>query len=291
MKMTRLAWIKVPCATALSITAFSSAIAQPAELRVGLIPSEDAQAMIRASQQIMDQLAEKSGMKVRPFVANDYNGVIEALRSGKLDIAYLGPFSYVLASEVANAEAFAVAVTKKTGTSSYQSLLITRKDSGLDSVAKLKGKTFSFVDPSSASGHLFPKAGLLAEGYDPDLYFSRVIFSGSHDANIMAVANGKVDGAAVADRILASAIAKGVVKADDFQVVWRSQPIPESPMVWRKSLDAATKQKVAAALADIKDLPWGDQGVLNGFAPTNDQAYDVVRQTARSLKLDLGRMK
>ncbi|ROR22493.1 phosphonate transport system substrate-binding protein [Comamonas sp. BIGb0124] len=291
MKMTRLAWIKVTCATALSITAFSSAIAQPAELRVGLIPSEDAQAMIRASQQIMDQLAEKSGMKVRPFVANDYNGVIEALRSGKLDIAYLGPFSYVLASEVANAEAFAVAVTKKTGTSSYQSLLITRKDSGLDSVAKLKGKTFSFVDPSSASGHLFPKAGLLAEGYDPDLYFSRVIFSGSHDANIMAVANGKVDGAAVADRILASAIAKGVVKADDFQVVWRSQPIPESPMVWRKSLDAATKQKVAAALADIKDLPWGDQGVLNGFAPTNDQAYDVVRQTARSLKLDLGRMK
>jgi len=291
MKMTRLAWIKVTCATALSITAFSSAIAQPAELRVGLIPSEDAQAMIRASQQFMDQLAEKSGMKVRPFVANDYNGVIEALRSGKLDIAYLGPFSYVLASEVANAEAFAVAVTKKTGTSSYQSLLITRKDSGLDSVAKLKGKTFSFVDPSSASGHLFPKAGLLAEGYDPDLYFSRVIFSGSHDANIMAVANGKVDGAAVADRILASAIAKGVVKADDFQVVWRSQPIPESPMVWRKSLDAATKQKVAAALADIKDLPWGDQGVLNGFAPTNDQAYDVVRQTARSLKLDLGRMK
>ena len=95
----------------------------------------------------------------------------------------------------------------------------------------------------------------------------------------------------MADRILASAIAKGVVKADDFQVVWRSQPIPESPMVWRKSLDAATKQKVAAALADIKDLPWGDQGVLNGFAPTNDQAYDVVRQTARSLKLDLGRMK
>ena len=245
MKMTRLAWIKVTCATALSITAFSSAIAQPAELRVGLIPSEDAQAMIRASQQIMDQLAEKSGMKVRPFVANDYNGVIEALRSGKLDIAYLGPFSYVLASEVANAEAFAVAVTKKTGTSSYQSLLITRKDSGLDSVAKLKGKTFSFVDPSSASGHLFPKAGLLAEGYDPDLYFSRVIFSGSHDANIMAVANGKVDGAAVADRILASAIAKGVVKADDFQVVWRSQPIPESPMVWRKSLDAATKQKLS----------------------------------------------
>ena len=291
MKTTRRNCLQLAGAAALAFATVSTAFAQTPELRVGLIPSEDAQAMIRASQQVMDQLAEKTGMKVRPFVANDYNGVIEALRSGKLDIAYLGPFSYVLASSIANAEAFAVAVTKKTGKSAYHSVVITRKDSGLDSVAKLQRKTFAFVDPTSTSGHLFPKAGLLADGFDPDKHFSRVIFSGSHDANIMAVANGKVDGAAVADRIFESAVAKGVVKAEDFQVIWRSQPIPESPMVWRKSLDAATKQKVAAALAEIKDLPWGDQGVLNGFAPTTDKAYDVVRQTAKALSLDLGKMK
>jgi len=291
MKTTRRNCLQLAGAAALAFAAVGTAFAQTSELRVGLIPSEDAQAMIRASQQVMDQLAEKTGMKVRPFVANDYNGVIEALRSGKLDIAYLGPFSYVLASSIANAEAFAVAVTKKTGKSAYHSVVITRKDSGLDSVARLQRKTFAFVDPTSTSGHLFPKAGLLVDGFDPDKHFSRVIFSGSHDANIMAVANGKVDGAAVADRIFESAVAKGVVKAEDFQVIWRSQPIPESPMVWRKSLDAATKQKVAAALAEIKDLPWGDQGVLNGFAPTTDKAYDVVRQTAKALSLDLGKMK
>ncbi|MEG0223056.1 MAG: phosphonate ABC transporter substrate-binding protein [Comamonas sp.] len=291
MKTTRRNCLQLAGAAALAFATLGTAFAQTPELRVGLIPSEDAQAMIRASQQVMDQLAEKTGMKVRPFVANDYNGVIEALRSGKLDIAYLGPFSYVLASSIANAEAFAVAVTKKTGKSAYHSVVITRKDSGLDSVARLQRKTFAFVDPTSTSGHLFPKAGLLADGFDPDKHFSRVIFSGSHDANIMAVANGKVDGAAVADRIFESAVAKGVVKAEDFQVIWRSQPIPESPMVWRKSLDAATKQKVAAALAEIKDLPWGDQGVLNGFAPTTDKAYDVVRQTAKALSLDLGKMK
>jgi len=291
MQTTRRNCLQLAGAVALAFATSSAAFAQTQELRVGLIPSEDAQAMIRSSQQVMDQLAEKTGMKVRPFVANDYNGVIEALRSGKLDIAYLGPFSYVLASSMANAEAFAVAVTKKTGTSAYHSLLITRKDSGLDSVAKLQRRTFAFVDPTSASGHLFPKAGLLADGFDPEKHFSRVIFSGSHDANIMAVANNKVDGAAVADRIFESAIAKGLIKGEDFQVIWRSQPIPESPMVWRKSLDAATKQKVAAALADIKGLPWGDQGVLNGFAPTNDKAYDVVRQTAKALNLDLGKMK
>lgn len=290
MKMTRKAWLKTSIAS-LVLAAGGSTWAQSNELRVGLIPSEDAQAMIRASQQVMEQLAAKTGMKVKPFVANDYNGVIEALRSGKLDIAYLGPFSYVLASEVAGAEAFAVAVTKKTGKSAYHSMIIARKDKGLQTVPQLKGHTFAFVDPSSASGHLFPKAGLMGAGFDADKGFSRVIFSGSHDASIMAVANNKVDAAAVADRIFDSAVSKGVVKAEDFQVVWRSQPIPESPMVWRKNLDAATKQKVAAAMAEIKDLPWGDQGVLNGFAPTNDQAYDVVRQTAKVLKLDLRSMK
>ena len=293
MNMTRKAWLTAAVATlGLATGAFDgSALAQTTELRVGLIPSEDAQAMIRSSQQVMDQLAARTGLKVKPFVANDYNGVIEALRANKLDIAYLGPFAYVLASEIAGAEAFAVAVTKKTGKSAYHSMVIARKDQGPQTVEQLKGRTFAFVDPSSASGHLFPKAGLMAAGLDADKGFSRVIFSGSHDASILAVANNKVDAAAVADRIFESAVNKGHAKAEDFTVVWRSQAIPESPMVWRKNLDAATKQKVAAAMAEIKDLPWGDQGVLNGFAPTNDQAYDVVRQTAKTLKLELRGMK
>jgi len=263
--------------------------AQP--LTIGLIPAEDSQAMIESSRQVLDSLQQQLGMQVKPFVATDYNGVIEALRSKKLDVAYLGPFSYVLASQVADVEAFAVAVTKKTGQSSYKSVIIARKDSGLARTADLKGRNFAFVDPTSASGHLFPKAGLLQAGQDPDTFFGRVIFSGSHDASILAVANKKVDAAAVADRILASAIAKGHVKQDELEIVWSSSPIPESPMVWRKDLDPALKEKIARALANVKDLPWGDQGVLNGFQPTSDAAYNVVRDTAKVLKLDLRSMK
>ncbi|MGJ7556034.1 phosphonate ABC transporter substrate-binding protein [Variovorax sp. RB3P1] len=273
----------------------SAAAAMPAlaaqPLTIGLIPAEDSQAMIESSRLVLDSLQHQLGMPVKPFVATDYNGVIEALRSKKLDVAYLGPFSYVLASQVADVEAFAVAVTKKTGQSAYKSVIIARKDSGLAKTADLKGHTFAFVDPTSASGHLFPKAGLLQAGYDPETFFSRVIFSGSHDASILAVANKKVDAAAVADRILASAIAKGQVKPDELEIVWSSNPIPESPMVWRKDLDPALKAKIAKALANVKDLPWGDQGVLNGFAPTNDAAYNVVRDTAKALKLDLRSMK
>ncbi|MET3384229.1 phosphonate ABC transporter substrate-binding protein [Variovorax paradoxus] len=277
-------------ALALSTVAAMPALAAP-PLTIGLIPAEDSQAMIESSRQVLDSLQQQLGMPVKPFVATDYNGVIEALRSKKLDVAYLGPFSYVLANQIADVEAFAVAVTKKTGQSSYKSVIIARKESGLAKTADLKGRTFAFVDPTSASGHLFPKAGLLQAGYDPETFFSRVIFSGSHDASILAVANKKVDAAAVADRILASAIAKGQVKADELEIVWSSNPIPESPMVWRKDLDPALKAKIAKALANIKDLPWGDQGVLNGFQPTNDAAYNVVRDTAKVLKLDLRSMK
>ncbi|MGN4049202.1 phosphonate ABC transporter substrate-binding protein [Pseudomonas fluorescens] len=261
------------------------------KLTIGLIPSEDSQAMIESSKQVLDDLQAKIGMPVVPFVATDYNGIIEALRSGKLDVAYLGPFSYVLATSVADVEAFSVAVTKKTGQSAYKSVILARKDSGIHSLADLKGHTFAFVDPSSASGHLFPKAGLEQAGFAPDTLFKRVIFSGSHDASILAVENKKVDAAAVADRIFASAVAKGVVKQDDFEIVWSSRPIPESPMVWRKALDPELKKKVADALASIKDVPWGDQGVLNGFQPTTDASYDVVRETAKVLDLDLRSMK
>ena len=276
-------------ALTLPLFALPALAAQP--LTIGLIPAEDSQAMIESSRQVLDSLQQQLGVPVKAFVATDYNGVIEALRAKKLDVAYLGPFSYVMATSIADVEAFAVAVTKKTGQSAYRSVIVVRKDSGLASPADLKGRSFAFVDPTSASGHLFPKAGLLQAGYDPERTFGRVIFSGSHDASILAVVHKKVDAAAVADRILASAIAKGTVKPEELQIVWSSSPIPESPMVWRKDLDPAMKDKVAKALANVKDLPWGDQGVLNGFQPTNDAAYHVVRETAKTLKLDLRSMK
>ncbi|WDY55736.1 phosphonate ABC transporter substrate-binding protein [Pseudomonas sp. PSKL.D1] len=277
---------------AASVALLASHSAQAADaVRIGLIPSEDSQAMIEGSKQVLDQLQQHLGMPVEPFVATDYNGVIEALRAGKLDVAYLGPFSYVLASQVAGAEAFAVAETQKTGKSAYRSVIVVRSDSPIQSLADFKGHTFAFVDPSSASGHLFPKAGVEKAGYQPEQLFKRVIFSGSHDASILAVANGKVDGAAVADRILASAIAAGEVGKDDLRVVWSSAEIPESPMAFRKNLDPALKHKLAAAMAQVKNVAWTDQGMLNGFQPTNDAAYDVVRETAQVLDLDLGGMK
>ena len=282
---------KVLMGTAATIGAFALPARSQQVLTVGLIPSEDSRAMIANSQAMMDMLSKALGMPVKPFVAADYNGVIEALRSKRLDVAYLGPFSYVLGATVADIEAFAVAETKKAGRTSYHSQVIAHKDSGIKTVADLKGKNFAFVDPSSTSGHLFPKAGLMKAGLNTDKDLGRVIFSGSHDSNAIAVQNKKVDAAAIADRILDAAIAKGLAKREDLTIVWRSDPIPESPTVWRKDLSPDLKKRIQAAFLQVKDIPWSDQGLLNGFHPTNDAAYDVIRDTAKLLNLDLKKMK
>lgn len=265
--------------------------AQTKLIRVGLIPSEDSRAMLESSQQLLDALEKNLGIKVQGFVASDYNGVIEAMRSNHVDVAYLGPFSYVLGTTVAAIEAFATAETAKSSRSFYRSQIIARKDSGIRDWKDLKGRTFAFVDPSSTSGHLFPKAGLLKLGFDPEKDFGRVLFTGSHDANALAVANKRVDAATIADRILDAAVQKKLVDRADIHVVWESDPIPESPTCWRKNLPDDLKANIKSAFLNIRDITWADQGKLNRFVETNDQAYDIIRETAKVLKLDLTKMK
>ena len=259
-------------------------------LNVGLVPAEDPRLVITDNQALLDHLGQALGMEVKPFVATDYNGVIEALRAKKLDIAFLGPFSYVLANAVAGVEAFAVPETAKQG-ASYHSVIIARKDHNIATLKDLNGRTFAFVDPSSTSGHLFPKAALLKAGFDPDRTFSRVIFSGGHDASAIAVQNGKVDAAAVADALLDTAFKRGMLKQDEIAVVWTSDPIPGAPFVYRRDLPEDMKAKVRNALAQVRDMPWGPNNVIKRWQPTTDAAYDVVRETAKVLNLDLKKMK
>jgi phosphonate transport system substrate-binding protein len=261
-----------------------------AVLNFGLAPGEDPRVMVNDNQALLDHLQESLQMEVKPFVATDYNGIIEALRSKKLDVALLGPFSYVLATAVADVEAFALLETQKQG-ATYRSVIIARKDHGVSSLKDLAGKTFAFVDPSSTSGHLFPKAALIKAGYNPDTFFSRVIFSGGHDASAIAVQNGKVDAAAIADALLETAYSRGMLKQDEVMVVWTSAPIPGAPVVYRRDLPAELKAKIRASFAQIHDMPWGPKSTIKRWVPTDDTTYDVVRETAKLLGLDLKKLK
>jgi len=260
------------------------------QLSIGLIPSEDPRLMASEYQPLIDHLAKALRMEVKPFVATDYNGVIEALRSKKLDVAMLGPFSYVLATTVADVEAFAVPETSKAGVS-YHAVIIARKDHGFRTLSDLKGRNFAFVDPSSTSGHLFPKAALVKLGYDPDTFFGRVFFSGGHDASVLSVQNGKVDAAAVADALLEAAYARGVVKREDLQVLWTSEPIPTVPYVMRRDLPDDLRKRIRTAFLEIRDLAVGSHATIVRVDPIDDSAYDGIRETAKILKLELKKFK
>ncbi len=290
-----ISWMNVRTIGALAVAVVASAVTlSPARgagvLNMGLVPSEDPRVVVNDNQALLAHLRKALQMDVKPFVATDYNGVIEALRAKKLDIALLGPFSYVLANTVADVEAFALLETQKQG-ASYHSVIIARKDHGIAGLADLPGKTFAFVDPSSTSGHLFPKAGLIKAGYNPDTMFSRVIFSGGHDASAIAVQNGKVDAAAVADALLEPAFARGMLKQDEVAVIWVSEPIPGAPAVYRQDLPAELKARIRAAFGEIRNMPWGANVTIKQFVPVDDKAYDVIRDTAKLLKLDLKKMK
>ncbi len=265
--------------------------AKPGVLTVGFIPAEDARAMVRQSAAILEIVAQHTGMKVDTFVGSDYNATIEALRNGHVDVALLGPFSYVLATTQAPVEAFAITVVAKTMQPSYKSIIIARKDSPIDSIATLKGRTFAFVDPGSTSGYMVPAAAFVNAGITPERDFARVMYSGGHDATIVAVAEGKVEAGSVADRIFERACAKGLADCATLKTVWQSPPIPNDPLLYRKNLPEDLKKKIRDAFYSVKNLPFGEMGTVARFDPATDKDYDPVRQVATALKLDLKKMK
>jgi phosphonate transport system substrate-binding protein len=261
--------------------------AKPGVLMVGFIPAEDARAMVRQSQPIADKLAAAIGMKVELFVGSDYNATIEALRAKHIDVALLGPFSYVLATTQADVEAFAITVTAKTMQPGYHAIIITQKDSPINSLQDIKGHTFAFVDPGSTSGYMVPSAFFVRENLVPEQDFKQVMYSGGHDASIVAVAEGKVEAASVADRILERAYAKGLANREDIKVIWESDLIPNNPMLYRKGLSEDLKKRVSEAFYGFKNLAFGEMGTVARFDPATDKTYDVIRQIASALKLDL----
>ncbi len=194
MKRRLFLWLSLALATGLlAVGPMGSAWAGEKTIRFGLIPSEDAVKLLKDSAPFIAALEKALGMKVKPFVAMDYSAVIEALKSNKLEIAFLGPASYVLAKDKVGAEIDAVArgIMKKTGKSSYRGLIISHPDSGINTLQDLKGKTFAFVDPASTSGNFVPRYVFDKNGIEPEKDFKTLYYSGTHQASLIAVGTSR----------------------------------------------------------------------------------------------------
>jgi len=262
-------------------------------LRMGLIPAEDQEEMLKRFGSTISYLEKKLGVKIETFVATDYTGIIEAMRADKLDVAFFGPFSYVLAADKADAESFAVGV-RKSGKSTYQSIIIAHKDSGIKTLEDLKGKDFAFVDPASTSGNLFPRSLLSKSGIDPEKDFKSVIYAGGHDAVELAVKNKKVQAGADNDITFGKMVDQKLISPEENIIIAKSDPIPGSPIVYKKSLPEDLKKKIKEAFLTMHQE---DPAALSGYGEiirydeARDSEYNVIRDTAKILNLDLNKMK
>lgn len=262
--------------TALILPQANAAEKWPEELTFGVIPVASSRNMADSFGSLVKHLEDQLGVKVKLQTAGDYAGVITGMQHGHVDLAYLGPKSYCEASKRAGAEAVAVEVGES-GIAGYHGYIITKAGSNLKNLDDLKGKKWAFTDPHSTSGTLVPTVYFNEIKINPEEYFSKVIYSGSHEASILAVKSGKVDGASTNDLDFDRGLGKGWTK-EDFNIIWKSDLIPGSPIAVRSELPDSLKNAIRDALVSYKDKEGLSKLKISGYIAGDDAMYDGVRE-------------
>jgi phosphonate transport system substrate-binding protein len=250
----------------------------PKMLNLGLIPTESSDNITDRFDNLTKYLEKKLGLEIKVQVATDYAGVITAMQFKHVDVAYYGPKSYVEAADRAGAEALVMEVAED-GSKGYKGVIIAKKGSPITTMEAAKGKIWAFTDPNSTSGTLVPTVYFVKTlKIDPEKYFSKVIYSGSHEASILSVKGGKVDLAATNDLDLARGNGKGWQTDQDFQILWTSDLIPGSPMACRKDLPDSLKKALKEAFLAYDDQEGLKKLKLKGYTAADDKAYDPIRE-------------
>ncbi|MBN9279173.1 MAG: phosphonate ABC transporter substrate-binding protein, partial [Hyphomicrobium sp.] len=226
------------------------------ELVFAVIPHENASTTTTRYTPFVEYLSRELGTKVTLRIANDYAAVIEGQRAGNIHIAMYGPASYARARATGvSIEPFAIEVNND-GTRGYHSVLYVKASSPFQKIEDLKGKNLCLVDPNSTSGNNVPRFAMDKMGIDPDKFFSKVVYSGSHENAVLAVDQGTCDGAFnwwndEQESNLMRMSGRGLVKAENFRIIFKSAQIVNSPMAYLASLPADLKASVPDAVLNI----------------------------------------
>ena len=264
----------------------ASAVAQP--LHLVLTPSQKPTDLLAAGDEFGQALGKLYGTPVRVTVASDYAAVIEALRNRTADLAFVHPVGYVLASREAKARI--VARNLWHGKSSFTSRIFVRKDTGINALEALRGKTMAFVDPTSTSGYIYPMVLLIQRGLvkdrDPKTFFREVMFAGAHDAAMRALLNGHVDSIASFDMAREQYLTDPAER-EKLTFVAETPPIPEAGIAARDGLDPAAIARVRGALLQMRGPAYAAllkrMYDIDGFEPAEDRDYDPVRAAVELL--------
>jgi phosphonate transport system substrate-binding protein len=275
----------------------------PQTIQYGLLPTGDQDELVALYTPFETYMAECLDHPFKLFTGTDYNVMIEAMRTRSIHLSRFGPFSYILAHDRSGAEALTIAV-EDADEPTYKALVITLKSHGFQTVADLKGHSFAFVDPTSSSGHLYPRALLIDElGITNDQvesWLGDVVYAGNHSASLLSVLNGDTDAGALASnssnivnengtwKIAPDSEFAGHKAAADFAVLAETEPIPRTVEAVHKDLPDTLKQALRSCFEGIADASSlagfrEEGGVADGYISAKDSDYDPVRETAKAL--------
>ncbi|MEQ8187083.1 MAG: phosphate/phosphite/phosphonate ABC transporter substrate-binding protein [Candidatus Eremiobacterota bacterium] len=269
-------------------TSVSTAKEKP--LVLSCIPIESELKLIEGWQLLADYITAQTGIPVEIDTKKSYEDIINGLKNGEVDMAYLGALSYIKAHDVAGVIPVVQPnfITEKEPT--YRSCIIVRKDSGIKRFADLKGKKFAFTDKDSTSGYLIPVSMMADSGIKNLKFFSSYLFTGDHEAAFLAVYNGYVDGGAVYSRLF---LDNKDPRLKDIIIIKKSEPIPTGPIVIRKEIPSEKIELIKKAYLSVGDNKETEEIrkliKTSHYCETSDKDYDVIRKATevfRKMGLD-----
>lgn len=249
------------------------------ELVFAVIPAENASGVTDRYQPWIEYLSKQLGVKVTLRLANDYAAVIEGQKAGNIHIAFYGPASLARAIKVTNGgiEPFVTTINQD-GTVGYYSVAYVKAGSPYQKIEDLKGKNLGLVDPNSTSGNNMPRFAMDKIGINPEKFFAKVVYAGSHENAVMALQQGTVDVAfdwwnSDADSNLTRMVNKGMVKKEEFRIIFKSPLLPGSPYAYLASLPDDLKQAIRTAFVDA---PQNDKAAFDRLSDGKDRGFTAV---------------
>jgi phosphonate transport system substrate-binding protein len=273
------------CALILLCLAACKPQAGASTLRVSMIPTTDPSKATREMQPLVDYLGKQTGAKVEMTIPTNYAAVVEALVNDQVDVAHLGGFTYVQSSRRAGVKP----LVQRDRDREFHSKFVTQPGSSIQSLADLKGHSFAFGDVNSTSGHLMPEYFLRQASVDPSV-IAKAIYTGGHDATLLAVANGKVDAGALDEAVFQRLTTTGKVDPAKVRVFWTTPAFFDYVWVARKGLDPKLSGAVASAFLALNDADAQQKQILDAlsakkYLPADDASYDELRQAAEQAGL------
>ena len=249
------------------------------------VPSTEAEKVLDSAEELIALLNKETGLYFKADNASSYVSIVEAMAVGKVHIGWLPPMAYVFAHQ-RNGDEVILKVVRR-------GKVVVMADSGIETIADLKGKRVAFADPASASGHLYPRTLLLENGVDPDSDLADVIFSGGHDTALIALVKGSAEAACSYEDARERLVTAGFTDVmETTRVLAYTPEIPADNVSVIKDLDPVIRQKLTDGLMAISQTERGKQVLMDlyeidGLVPAANADYDPVRQMAQVLELDI----